>query len=302
MALALILTACIGLSQVVDLPAMVDWRSFAERHRVSSFDASGESVCIGAAGDLDQADRFELRKILRDLGPQRKGPFEIFGERIQASWQSDIKWRRVQALLGDLRGQDVADIGANNGFYMYKLASAGVASVLGLEPAEAPLQSYRFFEALHSPPGVTMLASGYEALVDFRERFDLILCMGVIYHHRDPLAILRLCHGALRRGGRLLVETLSIPAGHAAHPIALIPAKSFAGMSGVWSVPNPAAVGNWLRRSGFREEHFHGEYEYLDEHPGCAGLPGLAQGLNESQSATIEGYPAPRRSYFTARR
>jgi SAM-dependent methyltransferase len=39
------------------------------------------------------------------------------------------------------------------------------------------------------------------------EEFDVITMWDVVEHLRDPLAVLRLLHGRLRRGGRLLMET-----------------------------------------------------------------------------------------------
>ncbi|MFG0256273.1 MAG: class I SAM-dependent methyltransferase [Phycisphaerales bacterium JB043] len=42
---------------------------------------------------------------------------------------------------------------------------------------------------------------------EFRDRFDLVLYAGVLYHVTDPILSLRICFNALRDGGRCLLET-----------------------------------------------------------------------------------------------
>ncbi|MBX7057282.1 MAG: DUF1698 domain-containing protein [Leptospirales bacterium] len=266
------------------------------------FNVIGGVVSVGAADELDELQRKYLGQALQSLGAQRKGPFSLFGERIDAAWRSDIKWRRVAELIGSFHDLVVCDVGANNGYYLYCLAQAGVASALGLEIAAQPLQFWNFVSSIHQPSCISMEEQGYERLASLDSTFDLILLMGILYHHSDPVRILRLCRDALRPGGRLLVETMSLPGGLATGPLLLCPRARFAGMRGVWQVPAVQAVLNWLERCGFRKVSWHGEYEYMEEHPGIAALPGLRQGLNDDCTLTIEGYPAPRRSYYTAYR
>ena len=48
------------------------------------------------------------------------------------------------------------------------------------------------------------------ALVDTAERFDVILCFGILHRVENPLGLLRALGGLLAPGGRLLVETYGV--------------------------------------------------------------------------------------------
>ena len=47
-------------------------------------------------------------------------------------------------------------------------------------------------------------------LVDSAERFDVILCFGILHRVENPLGLLRGVAGLLAPGGRMLVETLGV--------------------------------------------------------------------------------------------
>ncbi|MHC4926475.1 MAG: DUF1698 domain-containing protein, partial [Planctomycetota bacterium] len=61
----------------------------------SRVDFSSGAVTVGDAGDLDGGQRAELKEHLMELHPWRKGPFELFGVRIDTEWRSDLKWSRL---------------------------------------------------------------------------------------------------------------------------------------------------------------------------------------------------------------
>ena len=63
-----------------------------------------------------------LLRALRGLVPWRKGPFELFGIRIDAEWRSDRKWRRVRPHV-DLTGKHVLDVGCWQ--RLFRLANVG---------------------------------------------------------------------------------------------------------------------------------------------------------------------------------
>lgn len=299
--------------QSADFYAALD---FARAHPTEHSDWHSARVAIGRPDELgDPADRARLREILAGFGPWRKGPFDVFGEAIDANWRCDLKWARIQKFAAPLAGRDICDVGTGNGYYLFRMGAHHPASVLGLDPTTAFAQCFEFLYTLQPrAANLKFVAEGFDHLraAEYERRFDTIFCLGIVYHHTDPIALLRLLHRCLRPGGELVVESLGLPAalavpggGEAADlPLALTPAKGrYAGGGGNWHVPNSVCLAMWLRRAGFRDIVARGEYDFRDEQVRTAELPGLADALNpQNPSLTREGYPTPVRIYFSARR
>jgi len=283
---------------------------FARSRRTEHFVPDAEAPRFGRAEELNEAERERLEESIRLFAPWRKGPFQLFGRRIEANWKSQEKWNRILPYLGDLQGKDVADVGCNNGYYLFRLLGAGAGSVMGLDPVAAFARAFQFLDAFHPSPEIRFVQQGYEALADFPKSFDLILCLGIIYHHPDPVSIFRLCHGALRTGGMLVVESLGLPENPSREADfpggwSLIPEGRYAGMKGIHHVPDARTVRNWLRRAGFRDCDFRDEHDFTthQQRTELADMPTLADGLDPNNpERTVEGYPAPVRLIHTARR
>jgi len=219
------------------------------RHiRACQCDFSGDVVKIGSAGELSDRVKKKVYKAMRDFMPWRKGPFEIFGTSIDAEWRSELKWARVLPELPDLKGKMVADIGCNNGYYMFRMSHHQPGIVLGFEPY---LQHYYTFETLNSFAAVPNLFCellGVEHIVLFRNSFDIIFLMGILYHRTSPVEVLRDIKVAMKPGGVLIVESQGIPGDE---PVAFFPDKSYAKVPGTYFVPTGACLVNWLYRAGF---------------------------------------------------
>jgi tRNA (mo5U34)-methyltransferase len=114
--------------------------------RAGHTDFSGDVVSIGRAEELSKQDGEKVYKAMRDFMPWRKGPFEVFGIEIDAEWRSERKWNRVMPELPDLQGKIVADIGCNNGYYMFRMAHHKPKLVIGFEPY---LQHYYTFKTIN---------------------------------------------------------------------------------------------------------------------------------------------------------
>lgn len=279
--------------------------AFARAHPTSFFDTGGDTVMIGLADELSEEAHAELAGHLESFRPWRKGPFEIFGQRIDANWDSHKKWSRVLRFADDLGDRRVCDVGCNNGYYMFRMLGQQPRRVIGLDPVGAFRDCFTFLNLFLGEQGrrLEFLERGFDWLAEAPEPFDVIFCMGIVYHHPDPIGILRLIHAALEKGGQLVLETQGLP-GTGSN--ALFPAGKYAGVRGVWFLPTAECTINWLRRAGFRSIEFHEAHEYRDEHlrrPPWADIPGLAEGLDpEDPGRTIEGYPAPVRMLLSARR
>ena len=170
-------------------------------------------------------------------------------------------------------------MGTGNGYYLFRMADQRPASVLGLDPTIAFRQCFEFLNAFYPTPQLEFSPAGFDALSkeEYAKRFDTIFCLGIVYHHTDPIQLLRILHQALRPGGELLLESLALPASVSNYPVALTPAKGrYGGGGGNWHVPNALCLEQWLRRSGFRDIVSRGEYEFVNEQVRTADLPGLA--------------------------
>ncbi len=269
--------------------------------RASSCDFSGDVVRIGRAGDLNPAEQRLVHEVLLGFKPWRKGPFSVFGIDIDAEWRSERKWQRLLPELPDLAGKVVADIGCNNGYYMFRMAAHQPDFVLGFEPYLQHYYAFRMLNAFAGQNNLQVELLGIEHLDLFPGCFDVIFCLGILYHRPSPLDALQDLLTALKPGGILLLESQAIPG---TEPVALFPERTYAKVPGTWFVPTAPCLHNWLVRSGFREvrlfcEHpmssaeqrqtpwmdFESYQDFIDKH---------------DPARTIEGYPAPRRVFFKA--
>jgi tRNA (mo5U34)-methyltransferase len=276
------------------------WES-VQHIRAARCDFSGDVVTIGSPEELSGLEREKVYKAMRDFMPWRKGPFEVFGIGIDAEWRSERKWNRVLPQLPDLQGKIVADIGCNNGYYMFRMAHHKPKLVLGFEPY---LQHYFTFKTLNGFAGCENLFCellGVEHIGLFPKSFDVVFLMGILYHRSSPVEVLREIRKTIKPGGVLLVESQGIP-GKA--PFAFFPEKRYAKVPGTYFVPTAACLANWLSRAGFAE------VEIFFSHP----MSGQEQRRTEwmvfesyedfidktDPSLTVEGYPAPVRIFARA--
>ncbi len=262
-----------------------------------------DCVTIGRPSDISDVQRSDLETVLKGLKPWRKGPFELFGIRIDSEWDSSLKWCRVAPHLAPLTGRRILDVGSSNGYFLYRMAHAQPRLILGIEPY--PLYYFQFLALQHfiKPPGLYNLPLKLEALPAMPQWFGTIFCMGILYHRRSPLETLAQLGGMLAAGGQLVLETLIIRGDGSQ---ALFPRQRYACMRNVYFIPTVACLENWLARSGFidircvditattlqeQRKTPWVDSDSLDRFldPGDPGL-------------TVEGYPAPVRAVVLATR
>ncbi|PIE56694.1 MAG: tRNA 5-methoxyuridine(34)/uridine 5-oxyacetic acid(34) synthase CmoB [Desulfobulbus propionicus] len=271
--------------------------------QTSHCDFSGEVVRIGTADELNRRQRAKVQELLQALMPWRKGPFAIFGTLVDAEWRSNLKWDRLLPELPDLKDKIVGDIGCNNGYYMFRMAPFHPAYVLGLDPH---VQHYFTFQALNGFAGYSRLGVellGIEHLHLFPDSFDVLFCLGVIYHRPSPIDSLQALYTALKPGGTLLLESQAIPGDQ---PMALFPEQTYAKVPGTWFVPTTSCLANWLTRTGFAE------VRCFCSHPMSPAEQRRTEWMvfesyedfidKNNPLLTIEGYPAPLRVFFKATR
>lgn len=155
--------------------------------RASTLDLGGDAVQIGKREDLSDQEHEQVLQVLKGFMPWRKGPFSVFDIDIDTEWQSWRKWNRLLPEMPELKDKVVADIGCNNGYYMFRMAAQAPKFVLGFEPY---VHHYYTFKALNSFAGLENLSIdllGIEHLPLFPTCFDVIFCLGILYHRPSPL-------------------------------------------------------------------------------------------------------------------
>lgn len=103
-----------------------------------------------------------------------------------------FKWREFQhAIPADLSGKTVLDIGCNAGFYSLEMKRRGAARVVGIDSDPVYLAQARFAADVNEAD-IEFRELDVYRVAELRERFDLVLFMGVMYHLRYPLLALDL--------------------------------------------------------------------------------------------------------------
>jgi tRNA (mo5U34)-methyltransferase len=269
--------------------------------RANHSDFSGDVVKIGSAEELSGPDAEKVYEAMRGFMPWRKGPFEIFGTSIDAEWRSERKWNRVVPELPDMKGKKVADIGCNNGYYMFRMSHLEPELVLGFEPYLQHYYTFRTLNSFAAVPNLFCELLGVEHISLFRDSFDIVFLMGILYHRSSPVEVLRDIRVALKPGGVLIVESQGIPGDE---PVAFFPHRSYAKVPGTYFVPSGACLVNWLSRAGFSavrlffSHQMSGREQRRTEWMTFESYEDFID--NNDPAKTVEGYPAPVRLYARA--
>jgi tRNA (mo5U34)-methyltransferase len=157
----------------------------------NAFSFGSDVIKIGSKEEITSTDLEKLEKSLRTFLPWKKGPFEIFGTAIDAEWRSDFKWARLEPFIEDLTDKKVADIGCSNGYYMFRMMAQNPRLIVGFEPYLKYMYTFLFLQKFAQIPNVHLEPFGVEHIGLYPNFFDVIFCLGILYHHTDPVGILR---------------------------------------------------------------------------------------------------------------
>ena len=256
--------------------------------------------------DLTASQRRQAENLLRKLAPWRKGPFSLAGIHIDTEWRSDWKWQRVAPHLAPLAGRKVLDVGGGSGYHGWRMAGAGAAFVLVIDPSPRffwQFRAVRHFVGDADGGRTHFLPVGIEEVPEELGFFDTVFSMGVLYHRPSPLEHLGQLRAALRPGGELVLETLVVEGDEAT---VLLPGERYAAMPNVYFLPSSKALCHWLTRCGFENVRVVDEAVTTCEEQRATEwmtFQSLADVLDpEDPTKTREGYPAPRRAVVMANR
>ena len=261
------------------------------------------SVTVESEQPISIGDQQRITQLLKNMMPWRKGPFHLYGINIDTEWRSDWKWERLIPHINNLEGQTVLDVGCNSGYHLWRMIGAGAKLAVGIDPMALYLCQ---FEAIRKLLGndqrAHLLPLGIEELPKLNA-FDTVFSMGVLYHRRSPLDHLFQLKDQLVDGGQLVLETLVIDGD--LHQ-ALMPGERYAQMRNVYFIPSVPTMINWLHKCGFSDvKMVDKSVTSLDEQRKTEWMTSdsLADFLDPNDSSkTIEGYPAPMRAVFIAKK
>lgn len=213
----------------------------------------------------------DLRRRVEELGPWfqnieiggiKTAPDHFLGDYPAFKWEG---FRHV--VPEDLRGQSVLDIGCNAGFYAQEMKRRGADYVLGIDSDPHYLRQATF-AAEQAGLDIEFRQMSVYDVGKLRQRFDLVIFMGVLYHLRHPLLALDLLHEHVV-GGRMLFQCLQRGDERAPdlaenydfsewsifdqmeYPKLFFVEERYASDPTNWWIPNKAGMEAMLRSAGF---------------------------------------------------
>lgn len=193
-----------GLSSASEAPERVPETSVAERE-------VADLLPIGAARDV--AER------VRDSVPVWFHTFQLSEGVYTPGIARDHRYRIPAVQPDRFAGKSVLDLGTFDGFYAFVAEAAGARRVVAID-------NEQYVDWIQGRFGVTLEpAAGFNAIhgllgsrVEYRrldarqahlleERFDVILCFGMIHRVIDPLGLLIELREILTDGGHVVLET-----------------------------------------------------------------------------------------------
>ena len=254
-----------------------------------------KNVTLNDTIEIETEENPKILKLAKMLKPWRKGPFKINDIFIDSEWKSYIKWNSLKPFL-NLENKDILDVGCNNGYYMFRMLEFNPKSITGFDPS--PLFNLQFdFINSFIKSNIEYKLLGVEHIPYYEKKFDVIFCMGVLYHRKDPIEMLKELKAGLKENGEIILDTLMI---EGSKEFVLSPMR-YAKMKNVYFIPTLKALYNWIQRAGFKEIEFIGKrYTTTNEQRKTEWIDGesLDSFLNKSETKTIEGYEPPLRVYL----
>eukprot|EP00558_Chaetoceros_sp_UNC1202_P000761 CAMPEP_0197256090 /NCGR_PEP_ID=MMETSP1429-20130617/74180_1 /TAXON_ID=49237 /ORGANISM="Chaetoceros sp., Strain UNC1202" /LENGTH=272 /DNA_ID=CAMNT_0042719555 /DNA_START=9 /DNA_END=827 /DNA_ORIENTATION=+ len=267
------------------------------------FIVNQDELTIGTPDELSDEQMEVFQKCIHALKPWKKGPLNLFGTHIDSEWRSDMKWARLQRGIPDLEDMVVCDLGCGNGYFMYRMLEYSPKLVVGIDPN---LHAWLEFSLFQRVSGVTNLKFEYlrgDIMSSLPGMFDVVFCLGVLYHTPDPIGMLKDIHKSMKGKSTLIVDCQGIDGDD---DIALFPKKRYTNMRGVYFLPTMSCLQNWLRRANFTniEVIFSEELSTEEQRTtDWAPLRSLQESLDpEDTSKTVEGYPRAHRFYVKCRK
>jgi tRNA (mo5U34)-methyltransferase len=249
--------------------------------------------------ELEREEATQIKRTARLMMPWRKGPFQINDLFIDSEWQSQIKYNLLEPHF-DLKGKIVGDIGCNNGYYLFRMLTHHPKKLVGFDPSAIYYSQFQFIDHFIRS-GITYELLGVEHVAFYEHKFDVLFCLGVLYHRSDPVGMLKSLFKGLNKGGELILDTFMIDG---EDEVCLTPRGRYSKIPNIYFIPTVRALENWCLRAGFeRVEVLEIKKTDLNEQRKTEWIS--TQSLEDfldpdDPDKTVEGYPAPKRVYIKA--
>ena len=257
-----------------------------------------DTVSVDIEG-LGQEDAALIEETARLMLPWRKGPFRINDLFIDSEWQSQIKYNLLEPHF-NLDGKIVGDIGCNNGYYLFRMLTHRPKKLIGFDPSALYYSQFQFIDHFIRS-GIVYEMLGVEHVEHYEHKFDVLFCLGVLYHRSDPVGMLKSLFKGLNKGGELILDTFMIDG---EEEVCLTPKERYSKIPNIYFIPTVNALKNWCHRAGFgRVEVLEVKKTDLNEQrkTDWINTQSLEDFLDpEDPDRTVEGYPAPKRVYIKA--
>jgi tRNA (mo5U34)-methyltransferase len=172
----------------------------------------------------------------------------------------------VYGVPADLRGLKALEIGAWDGPYTFELERRG-ADVTALDIQDPDHTGFNTAKKILNSKAEYVRGRVEDIPEDWKDRFDLVLYMGVFYHLRDPMGAFDRLWAVMKDKGDLFYEGACLDYSDKLDPewkrhrrwlkkvrdipVALFVADSYMNDDTNWFIPTHKCVGDWLRSSGF---------------------------------------------------
>lgn len=111
---------------------------------------------------------------------------------------------------GSLTGYRILDLGCNAGYWASHAMAADADFLVGVDAREHQLEQARFvFQAQGIDPTRYRFEEANIFEHDFSERFDIVMCLGLMYHISKPMELFELMNGV--GAELLLIDTIISP-------------------------------------------------------------------------------------------
>ena len=249
--------------------------------------------------NLSDAGATQVKETALLMKPWRKGPFQLNDLFIDSEWQSQIKYNLLEPHF-NLKDKIVGDIGCNNGYYLFRMLTHEPKKLIGFDPSAIYYSQFQFINHFIKSDIVYELL-GVEHVEFYEHKFDVLFCLGVLYHRSDPVMMLKSLFKGLNKGGELILDTFMIDG---EDEMCLTPKERYSKIPNIYFVPTVPALINWCHRVGFEsvevletmvtESNEQRKTEWID-------TQSLEDYLDPNdKTKTVEGYPAPKRVYIKA--
>lgn len=285
-----------------NIKPMVEAVEAVKKIDTSDLEISLQDWVTAGNGSSLSKEAFELlEKTAKKLKPWRKGPFSLAGLDIDSEWQSNKKYNLLRPHF-NLKDKVVADVGCNNGYYMFRMLEDKPKKLVGFDPGvNFNVQFDLVNHFIKSDIKFELL--GVEHLEHYEHKFDFIFMLGVLYHRSDPIGSLKSLSKALNKGGEIIVDSFMMDG---ENEVSLTPHERYAKIPNIYFIPTVNCFKNWLNRAGFTDIELI-EITTTDDKEQRVTPWTNEQSLSdfldpEDPSKTVEGYPAPKRAYLKARK